>query len=173
MKNHRIFLGKIGAEKTISVYWFAILIIVAGVIIYMVTFVYGKPYDIRGSESEILSGNIANCLSEGGYLKENTLTNPSFKQNFLKICKVNLKTPDFPETKGEYYIEVNFYDFNTGSKLNSSTSEGNINLKQYCGLEGKTNPVCSNKDFYVIDKGQKAYSINIISVVNKADKNVQ
>jgi len=171
MKNNKIFMGKIGAEKTISVYWFAILIIVAAAVVYMVTFVYGKPYDIRGAESEILSNNIADCVSEGGYLKENILSNPSFEENFLETCKINLETRDFPGTKGEYYIEINFYDFNTKNRINSSIYAGDINLKQYCGLEGKSLPACSNKSFYVIDKNQTAYMINIISAVNKVDKN--
>ena len=166
-------MNKRGGEKTISIYWFAILVIVAAAIIYMVAFVYGKPYDIRNAESEILSANIAGCLSEGGYLKDGIIGNSSFQQNFLKTCRINLETPDFPETRGEYYIGVIFYDFNTGARINPEVSEGNDNLKQYCGLDGETNPVCTNKSFYVIDKIQKAYAINIISIVNKVDKNVQ
>jgi len=38
--------NKRGMEKIVSIYWFAILIIVAGGIIYMVSIFYGDPYDV-------------------------------------------------------------------------------------------------------------------------------
>ena len=177
-KNQRFFSPSIfpksrkGAEKTISIYWFAILVIVAAAVVYMVVSVYGKPYDIRQAESEILSGNIASCMSEGGYLKDGIIGNSAFKNNFLAQCKINLETKDFPDTKGEYYIEVSFYDFDTGNKIGEDISEGNSILKSYCELEGKTQPKCSNHSFYSIDKAQKSYKINILSIVNKVDKNV-
>ena len=165
-------MNKIGAEKTISVYWFAILVIVAVAVVYMVVSVYGKPYDIRGAESEILSSIIADCLSYGGYLKEKTIGDNSFKENFLERCDLNLETPDFPGTLGEYYLGVIFYDFETGKKIDFGISEGNVNLKQYCEIEGETQPVCSQKSFYVIDKEQKSYKVSIVSVINKVNKNV-
>ena len=165
-------MNKIGAEKTISVYWFAILVIVAVAVVYMVSLVYGQPYDVRKVEAEILANNIAGCISEGGYLKDKTLNDASFKEKFLQKCNLNLETLDFPSTKGEYYIEVNFYDFDSGNKIDFDISQGNVNLKQNCALNGKTLPACIKKSFYVIDKEQKSYRVEIISVVNKADKNV-
>jgi hypothetical protein len=172
MKNkmHKIILGKKGAEKTISVYWFAILVIVAGAVAYMVISVYGKPYDIRETESQILASTIADCISEGGYLQEKTLGDSAFQQDFLKRCDINLETPDFPGTKGEYYIEVSFYNFETGNKINFDIIEGNFNLKSGCELKGETQPACYQKSFYAIDKEQEKYKVNIISVVNKAGK---
>ena len=174
MKNKKsnIFLNKTGGEKTISVYWFAILVIVAAAVIYMVVSVYGMPYDIRETESGLLAKNIADCISEGGYLKEKVLGDSSFHENFLKKCNINLETDDFPNSKGEYYIEVSFYDFDTGKKIDSNIIKGNMNLKAGCELKGKTQPVCLNQSFYVIDKEQKKYQIDIITIVNKAEKNV-
>jgi len=165
-------MNKKGAEKTISIYWFAILVIVAGAIVYMVVSVYGQPYDIRQIESDILANNIADCISEGGYLKEKVLNDASFKENFMKRCGLNFESSDFPGSKGEYYAQVNFYDFNIGSKINFEVYGGNLNLKQFCGLEGKTNPACSQKSFYAIDKNQQSYRIDILAIVNKAEKNI-
>ena len=102
--------NKIGAEKTISVYWFAILVIVAGAVIYMVSLVYGEPYDIRKAETDILANKIADCMNEGGYLNEEVLTE-TFKQNFLERCNLNIGAADFPESMVEYYIEIDIYDF--------------------------------------------------------------
>ena len=166
-------MNKIGAETTITVYWFAILVIVTGAVVYMVSLVYGQPYDVREAESEILANNIADCLAEGGYLREKTLEDSSFNENFLGKCNINLETLDFPESRGEYYVEATFYDFDTGSKIDFEISKGNVNLKQNCEISGKKLPICSKNKFYAIDEGQKSYRIEIIAVVNKVDKNVQ
>src|SRR3972149_5503938 len=120
--------NKIGAEKTISVYWFAILVIVAGAVIYMVSLVYGEPYDIRKAETDILANKIADCMNEGGYLNEEVLTE-TFKQNFLERCNLNIGAADFPESMGEYYIEIDIYDFETQNSLTYDVGEGNVNLK--------------------------------------------
>ena len=165
-------MNKKGGEKTISVYWFAILVIVTGAVIYMVTSVYGEPYDVRELESGILAKNIADCISEGGYLKEKTLGESSFAENFMEVCNLNFESGDFPESEGEYYLELNAYDFDTGSNAGFDVSKGNANLKSNCGLKGKTLPVCLNKSFYLIGKNQKSYRIDIISIINKADENV-
>ena len=89
----------------------------------------------------------------------------------MQRCSLNLETPDFAGTKGEYYTEVNFYEFETGTKLDFDIVQGNFNLKSSCGLPGLTQPVCSQKSFYVIDKEQKKYRVDIMSIVNKVDKN--
>lgn len=163
---------KRGAEKTISIYWFAILIIVAAAIVYMVASVYGQPYDVRQIESDILANNIADCISEGGYLKEKILNDELFKTNFLEKCSLNFASSDFEKSNGEYYASVRFYDFNTGSLIGQEIFGGNINLKSSCELKGKTSPACSSKSFYVIDKNSQSYRIDIIAIVNKAEKNV-
>ncbi|MEX2017200.1 MAG: hypothetical protein WD876_01895 [Candidatus Pacearchaeota archaeon] len=159
-----------GAEKTISVYWFAILVIVTGAVIYMVSLVYGEPYDIRNAEADIFANKIADCLSEGGYMNEGVLTEP-FKQNFLDNCRLNIDASDFPESNGEYYFEVSVYDFETGSSLNYNVKGGNSNLKLGCEQKGKTQPVCTEKQFYSLDKNQKSYTVKILAIVNKVSKN--
>ena len=115
--------NKAGAEKTLTIYWFAILVIVAGAVIYMISSVYGKPYDVRGIEADIIANNMGDCISEGGYLKDGVVMNSSFKENFLKKCSLNFMAADFPESNGEYYIEINFYDFDSGEKIDFEISE--------------------------------------------------
>jgi len=81
--------NKKGSDKILSIYWFAVLFIVAAAIIYMVIIFYGAPYNTRGIEEEILMDQISDCLSEGGYLKENILDDEFFKNNFLERCNLN------------------------------------------------------------------------------------
>ena len=64
-------------EKIISVYWFAILIIVAAAVSAMVINFYNSPYDVRELEANLMIDNVANCLSESGVLKIDSLASKS------------------------------------------------------------------------------------------------
>jgi len=128
-------------SKVLSVYWFAILFIVAGAVAYMVILFYGAPYDVREIESNILTTQIANCLSQGGYLKEGILTE-SFKENFLEECDLNLEVEDsYGWNEGsEYYIEVGIHEFEESAVRGMGSAileivEGNPNLKTTLLLE--------------------------------------
>lgn len=160
-------------DKLISVYWFAILFIVAGGIVYMVSAFYGRPYDVRAAEADILTTKIARCISEAGYLKEEVLTE-DFKNNFAETCAINFQVEDIYgwRERGQYYIEVEILDFNTKQKI-SEISEGNQGLKPDCELDGKGFPVCIERSLYSIDKEGNQYQINILSIVRKTEKNVQ
>ncbi len=166
------------ADKIISVYWFAILFIVAAAIVYMVISFYGEPYDIREAEAHALTNKVAGCLSEAGYLKEGVL-NEDFRENFMEECKLNFEVEDVYSWREQeqYYVEINFYDFLTMEEIHE-IKEGNEALKTDCELKGKTFPVCLNRSFYALskkdqDQDQEQYQINILSIVRKTDKNVQ
>ena len=63
--------NRIGAENIISVYWFVILIIIAGAVVAMVSLFYGSPYDVRVTEANIMINQVSNCLSQSGELNKN------------------------------------------------------------------------------------------------------
>ena len=160
------------ADKIISVYWFAILFIVAAAIVYMVISFYGEPYDIREAEAHALTNKVAGCLSEAGYLKEGVL-NEDFRENFMEECKLNFEVEDIYgwREQGQYYVEINFYNFLTMEEI-PTIKKGNEALKTDCG-KGKTFPVCLNRSFYALDIEKNQYQINVLSIVRKTDKNVQ
>ncbi len=169
MKNKR-------GDKIISVYWFVILFLVAGAIVYMAALFYGAPYDARDVESEILTNHIADCLSQGGYLKENILD--SIQNNFLEECDLNFAVEDvygwgetsagsresgfggggasgsFGEAQAQYYVEIGVYDFfqeaedSIGDRI-LNIVEGNINLKTSLMLERAEEEV-GDKEFVVL-----------------------
>jgi hypothetical protein len=161
------------ADKIISVYWFAILFIVAAAIVYMVISFYGGSYDIRETEAYVLTNKVAGCLSEAGYLKERVL-DENFRENFIEECKLNFETEDVYNWREyeQYYVEINFYNFSTNQGI-SSIKKGNEALKTDCGLKGKTFPVCLERSFYALDREKNQYQINVLSIVRKTDKNVQ
>lgn len=156
-------------EKVISVYWFAILFIVAAAVVYMVFIFYGQPYDVREIEADMLTSRISDCLSEGGYLiKENLVTD-----NFLQNCNLNFNTEDsygWGEQE-QYYFKAEVKNFADGVLI-FDVAKGNPNLKDFCGKEDSSFPACVETEVYSVDKEGNQYEIKILSVVRKTEKNV-
>lgn len=131
-------MNKTGADKIISVYWFVILFIVAGAVVFMTASFYGTPKDVTNLEARVLSTKVADCLLDGVYFKSEILNDNSFKTNFLKKCSLI-----FGDDK-DYYTEINIHKFdsdlpeNEGKKV-FDFSAGNVNLKtSYLTEEKKT-----------------------------------
>ena len=169
-------MNKRGTDKLISVYWFAILFIVASAIVYMTISFYGKPYDVRELEANTLTNHIADCLSKAGYLKENILGNEDFKNNFLENCNLNFDVEDTYDwnEQGQYYVGV---EFSQEENLVFEISEGNKNLISSCGVESEVEKEklakCVEKKFYSLDSVGDVYSVKILSIVRKIEKNVK
>ena len=156
-------------EKVISVYWFAIMFIVAAAIVYMVAIFYGEPYDIRKMEAEILTNRISDCLNEGGYLIQENLD----EESFMKNCDLNFNVEDDYNWKQEeqYYFKVEISNFETDGFI-KKIEEGNFNLGILCEDKIDESIKCLERDFYSIDKENNQYKINILSVIKKIEKNV-
>ena len=178
--SHYVFFPKncIGAEKIISVYWFVILIIIAGAVVAMVSLFYGSPYDVRVTEANIMINQVSNCLSQSGELNKNLFISENsekkFNENFnlLEECNLIFETESKSE-KGEYFLQIEIKN----ERL-FSISEGNSNLKTDCKIaEGekkyKRLSKCVDREFYSLDSENQAYKINILSVVRKTEKNVK
>lgn len=167
--------NKKGGNKIMAVYWFVILLIVAGAVAYMASAVYGDPYDVREIEANLLVNKIADCFAEGGQLTDKVFDGKNFlinNDNFLGICKVNFNDDEF----NEYYIEANILDFNSKANLLSEPiSFGNSNLKDFCEIKSKKNPFCVERSFYTLDKFRTGnqYLVNVLSIVRKTEKNIK
>lgn len=164
-------INRKGAEKIMSIYWFAIIFIVAAAIVYLAYSFYGKPYDIREIEVGLLSDRVADCLNHAGYIKDNW---PGLnEENFFTECGLNFNVED---TRGweddQYYVMVRISDFNSDAELNL-ISAGNENLRLNCATEGRNLPVCLERKMYSIDKANAQYEIEMLSIVRKTEKNVQ
>jgi len=165
--------NKKAAEKIISVYWFVILFIVAAAIVYMTASFYGKPYDARKIEADLLADKVAKCISEAGYLNEEVLEQ-QFLENFLGNCNINFNVEDAYgwREQEQYYIELNLSDFSSGEKI-LEIKEGNTKLKSFCNLKGDNLPVCLERSLYVINKDNNQYRADILSIIRKTEKNAQ
>ena len=172
--------NKKGADKLISVYWFAILVIIAGGVVMMVNVFYSSPYDVREVEAEILAAKVADCLVRGGEMNP-LLTSPtgafreSFSDNFMELCDLNFDVEGEFE-RPEYYIEVVFYIENDLDRKKFELIEGNLNWKEDCNFEDKSHEKlvkCVEKDFYAVNPVQGIYLVKILSIVGKQDQNVK
>ena len=150
--------NKKGGEKVISVYWFLILVIVAGAVVYMVSAFYGKPYDIRQIEADLLASKASKCISYAGYLNGGILQS-SFTENFPESCGIT-----FNKVEEKYYLEINLTKLSNGQKV-FGVNGGNQNLKLFCNLKGENLPFCLERSFYVIDKNNNQYRADILSAV--------
>lgn len=172
-------INKKGAEKILSIYWFAILIIIAGAIVAMVSLFYGTPYDARETEANIMMNKAVNCLSENGKLdaelfnKENKNFNENF--NLKEKCNFVFETELKSETE-EYFLRAEFYDLNNEKVL--SISEGNSNIYSDCKIgeeKYKKLPKCVEREFYSLNpfSENEIFKIKILSAVKKTEKNVK
>ena len=164
-------------DKILSIYWFLIMLIVAGGVFAMVYVFYGTPYDVRGVEARILTNQIADCISYNGKINSDFISGGSLSsnKNILDNCHLNFNSNEW-DTQ-QYYIEVTFY---TLGNLNSPVLDlvkGNNNWATSCVIqEGKPQDrlaTCLQRSFYSIDDKNNQYIIKILSVVRKTEKNAK
>lgn len=176
MHNLKILKNKKATDKVLSIYWFSILLIVSGAIVYMASVFYNTPYDIREVESDILANKISDCISEKGKIKENILVNGEFmlsEDNFLINCGLRFDTEN-NWNEIQYYTNVKVYSI---SDLNNEIyffEFGNKNFAPVCNLnlKEKDNLVkCVERRIYSTDNQKNQYLIKIISSVRKIEKN--
>jgi len=148
--------NKKGMEKMISIYWFAILALTAGAVVYMVLIFYGNPYDVREIESALLANKVADCIYYGGEVNPEIFSvqgvfKESFRDGFMEDCSLNFDVQgDFVQVP--YYIEVDFFSGINSKKSEFNITEGNNNLKPDCKIEVADSSKlakCTDKSFFI------------------------
>jgi len=164
-------------DKIISVYWFAVLIIVAGGIFGMVYVFYGTPYDIRELEVNLLINKIADCVSYAGRINSNVVSEGVFNKDFnlSNDCNLILTTDEWEEV--QYYTKVDFYNINNANTPIFTLANGNSNLLTNCEIQEDKEysklAKCADGSFYSLDSLDNQYIIKILTSVRKAEKNVK
>lgn len=164
-------MNKRGTDRVISVYWFAILFIVAGGIVYMALVFYGSPYDVREVEADFLINKVADCIASGGKLNENW--NGLSNENFLQTCKLTFEVEDeFGWNNNQHFVEIKEADFESGSEAVKLSSE-NSYLRENCEeTTGTGFAFCKERSFYVLD-GNVQKVIKIFAAIGKTNKNAK
>lgn len=81
--------NKKGADRVLSLYWFAILALSAAGVFVMVSTFHNSLYDVRSVESGILLNRISSCISEQGEFDSSILDNlgDSVSEGDLSSCQ--------------------------------------------------------------------------------------
>lgn len=157
-------------DKLISVYWFTILILVAGGVSAMVYIFYSAPYDVREMEGTIMINQVADCISQKGLINEK-IFEEDFQNNFLERCHLTFDVEDDWEDV-QYYLSVEVFDID--KNLIVGFNEGNSNWISSCEIASEDyNKLakCVEGRFYA--SGNEQYLIKILSIVRKSEKNVK
>jgi uncharacterized protein involved in tolerance to divalent cations len=171
-------LNKSGAGKVFSVYWFAMILIIAGGVFAMVYLFYGTPFDVRELEAHVLTNKIADCVSYSGKINSNLISNGIISENkelFMENCHLTFSSIEWEEE--QYYAEVDFYKLENLDNPFFSMTAGNSNWLSDCEIqenkEYKKLAKCNEGNFYSVDDANNQYIIKILTAVRKSEKNVK
>jgi len=151
-------------EKVVSVYWFAILFIVAGAVVYMVGVYYGEPYDVREIEGDVMINKIFYCLDELSNFKD---------INLKEDCNLNFEVEDsFGWNHDQFYVEITFENYRGSYILPHPIFFGNSDLKNlyFLGLDRDLLPVLRVREFY-LENGNLPLNVKTEVYVRKLEKN--
>ncbi len=173
--------SKKASEKFLSLYWFAIILLVAVGIFSMVYIFYSAPYEVRDIESEILAYKVGDCVSSQGIIHPGLMPGGKFNENFniLRECGFNFQTEDEYDWRQEeqYFAEISVYNVRGLDNYLGRVQEGNLNWKGNCFIKDKRKKdyerfvKCSEKRIYVLGPNSEQYLINILVGVGKIEKN--
>ncbi len=175
-------MHKRGGSKVLTMYWFVILIIVAGGIFSMVYSFYNYPYDVRELEGEIMINSIADCLSSKGEINSELFDENEFSESFrtsvLEKCNLNLEVEESLEIDTQYYFKIDFYNASNLNVPVFDISAGNKNLVADCNIQEEKEYMraarCVEDDFFSFNKDNgDLYLIKILSAIKKTEKNVK
>jgi len=167
----------------LSMYWFAIILIISVGIVSMVYLFYSAPYEARDVESDILANHIGNCISKQGKIHPGIVQEGKFNNNFnlLRDCRLTFETEDEYDWKeeGQFFAEVEVYEENELDDRLGIVSEGNLNWKENCFIKDEKDRAfdtfvkCREKRVYATGPNSEQYLINILVGVGKIEKNAR
>jgi len=162
--------NKKAAEKILSVYWFLILVLVAGAIVVGVMLFYSSPFDVRAMEAELLSDKIVDCISDTGHLRQDVADAVLQKtlSDFDLIGNCNLNLEDSTFMNDQYYVSLEVYHLD-GQKIDG-VDIGRVDFVPVCNQEGEF-PKCVEKRVLLVN-GEE-FIIKVLSGVRKTEKNVK
>jgi len=173
-------INKKGGGKLMAMYWFVILMIVAGGIFAMVYSFYQHPYDVRELEAEMMINQIADCLSSKGELNLELFNEEGFSEefpeNFLENCHLNFEVEEVWEGEPQYYFRIDFYNAINLENSVFEISKGNSNLVADWNIQEEKEYKRTAKgveDSFFSFNGEDMYLIKILTIIKKTEKNVK
>ena len=152
---NNLFYNKKG-EDILSIWWFAVLFIVAGGIVFGTLSFYSDYADIRSFESEILVNKVERCLSHN--IKD------SFFEGNLDIFNFcNLYKNSF-EKDGNFFLKISEND-KTIYLFATQKFDEQCKIKKGV-IRAKYFPECYEKEIIVFDEEGKNHFLKIVAGSN-------
>ncbi len=158
-------LNKHADTKLLSIWWFAVLTVIAGGVIIGVTIFQSAKVDVRVLESDILSAKIINCVLDKGYFNSEFVVG---KMDIFSVCGLN---KELLTTKGNYYIKFQLNDI-AGKEIFPLMKYGNNALEGDCLIQqslisARNFARCSQESVSGLDSNGRKLVLSIMTASNK------
>jgi hypothetical protein len=150
-------------SKLLSIWWFAILGIIATVVVVSTLMFYSGKLDVRLIESDILSERVIDCFVDNGFLRQDIL---GANFDLFSTCGIS---KSMIENSGNFYMNVTV--FSEDKKQIKSYVYGNQAFAKECAIgdvmKKSTNyPLCISKKIEVLSRNQNKFSLNVLAGSN-------
>jgi len=151
MKSNLIKIKK-ADSKFLSIWWFAVIVVVSVGIVIGVEIFFSAKIDVRPLESEILADRVISCLNDFGNLK---FSLPLDAKTFFQSCYLN---ETVVSKSGNYFLKIEFINAKNLKTLQSFV-QGNAAFEKDCQIssgkiKAKSFARCSYKDFSLNSNGE-------------------
>ena len=153
-------------EKILSIWWFAVLAVVAASVMLVSWMFYSSDINMRGIETDALSMRVSGCLIRLGEMNAD-IFNETF--DIYGTCKIKKEIIE----NGNYFLAVRIY---SGDKILKQMDWGIRAFEEDCKVKQKIInskgsayyfPECSTREFFVSRAGEKL-RVEIIGGSNNA-----
>ncbi|MBI2629820.1 hypothetical protein HYW76_01840 [Candidatus Pacearchaeota archaeon] len=138
------------ADEIVSMWWFFCVLAVAIFISIGLIIVHSSRIDVREVEAKVLADRIADCLIDMGEIKFDI--EKINEELILRECKFNQNV-----IAKSFYAEI-YFD-------SKEIRAGNLDYRQYWGLNGKEYPSWSYAQLFALKDG-KNVNVKIYSASN-------
>ncbi len=133
-------MDKRGEERIFTVWWFIVIVLVAGVVVLATLGFFSKETDTKEYEAGILYERIMECLVQNGKLRAD------FNSGFDIYKECGLQKEVFLENSS-FYFEINL-NKNLVLQGGDNSKKADCSIKQ--GVEAKNFPGCINQTEVVL-----------------------
>lgn len=155
-------MNKKAGEKLLTIWWFIVLGVIGGGIGIGVMIYFSATVNTNGVEAGILGERIINCISENGYLKNNTL---QVNFDIFKECGIDRRLFE----RGSYlYFNVSI---SGGGLVLANFIAGDYSLERDCSIASKISvshfAKCDEKIETVFNDKNEIIKIHVLTGSNQ------
>ena len=154
--------------KLLSIWWFAILTIIAVGVVSGTLIFFSNKIDVRLYESDVLANKIVKCLAPNGFIDELFLKDTAVKPDILERCNLNKNRLD--AVGSNYFIKISVFD-SVDSLARTEVQYGNGAFDSDCKVGAAVDmagnfPRCLERNISVLNSNKEILRLKIIAGSN-------